>query len=902
MSWFQHLCCRMRGFGLRLRFLLRRERAEREMDEELRFHLDRETEANLRAGMPPARARRQALLTFGGVERFKEQTREARGVGPVEGLLQDVRYAARQSLRSPLFTGVAVLTLALGIGANTAIFSLLNGLLLRDRPYQAPEALVHVYTSVEGESPYATSFARDLDDLRSLDDVFLEVGAFRGVASRIQQSEGARMVLVEAVSSNLFPLVGVAMALGRGFSAEEDEAPGAFPVAVLGHALWERRYEGDPGVLGRTIRLGGEPYTIVGVAPDLLESFTAQGFRTDLFIPLAMAGSLEGETDRERAAAERGSQGTKIIARLRTGVALEQAQARVDGLSLGLRSAHRELYEKRSFLLLPSRDIAIQPDLDAYLLGAGALLLAGVGLVLLLICTNLTSFLLARGVDRRREIALRLALGAGRGRLIRQLLTETLALSALGAAAGILLGRWALDLVSAARPTMSLPLAIDTRMDGTVLLFTVAVTTAAGLVAGLVPALQSTDPDVAPTLKAGSEAPGRPHLRLRNVLVGFQMAVSMVLLLAGGLVVKDAMKIQAVDPGFDTGEAALLWLDLELSGVPRGEWDALAEALAAEARALPGVERVAVSNAVQLSEAIWEAELTLPGVDPPPGQGFHRIHALGVDGRYLDVMGIPLVVGRGIGDQDREGAEGVVVVSEAAARRFWPDGSPLGEEVRTAREGESFRVVGVARDTKVLRPGEGPQPLFYLPRAQFQHRAGQLWLVVRGSAGAAEMVGALRRMVRERSSDLVVVEAKTMDEHLALALFLPRLTALVLGAFGILAVALAALGLYGVVSYSVSRRTPEVGIRLSLGASRAQVVRMLVRDALGVVTVGGAIGYAAALAAAPLLAPFLVGVSPRDLMTLSVVPLLLLGVAGLAALLPARRAGRVDPVRALRAE
>lgn len=900
--WLHHLRAQINAIRLRLRFLFDKGAADQEMDEELRFHMEKEFEANLRAGMSPKEARRQAHLTFGGVERFKEQVRDARGVRPLEDLWQDLQYTLRQLRRTPLFTAVAVFTLAIGIGANTGVFSVVNGLLLRDRPYQAPDELVHVYSSVQGQTLYATSYAEDLNDLRTLDDVFLEVGAFAGSASRITEADGARMVLVESVTANLFPLLGMEMRLGRGFYPEEDQLPGGHPLTILGHTLWQRRYGGDEGILGQTIRLGGRPFTIIGVAPENFESFTAQGFRTELFVPMSMAETLEGEREPDRDGSVRGPEGTKIMARLREGVTLEQAQGRVEGLALGLREEHPDLYQDRSFHLHPTQDIALQPDIDAYFMTGAALLMGAVGLVLLLACTNLASFLLARGVDRRKEIALRLALGARRGRLVRQLLTETLTLGLLGAGAGILVARWSMDLIAAATPPMAFPLDINTGLDGTVLLFTVGAAALAGILAGLAPALRSTNPDVAPTLKDGSGTGTKARFSLRSTLVAFQIAVSMVLLVTGGLFVRSMTAAQEVDPGFDTREAALLWVDLGVSGIPRAEWPSVATTLKERAQALPGMEVVALSNGIPLSESTWEANFAIPGVEPPPGEDFHRAFYFAADGDYLEAMGITLVAGRGIEALDRADTEPVVVVSEAAAARYWPDQDPLGREVKAEGWEEPFRVVGVARDMRVANLSESPQPLFYFPWAQFQRRAGQLWLVARGSASATETVGALGRLARELNPDMVVVQAKTLEDQMALTLFLPRVGAILLGFFGAMALALASVGLYGVVSHAVSRRTREVGIRMSLGADAGRVVTMVVREAMGVVVLGGLVGLLASLGLVRMVESYLTGVGAYDLVTLTGVPLLLFAVAALSAFFPARRASRVNPVLALRSE
>jgi predicted permease len=896
--WHGVIRTRLRALLLRVRFLLRRGTVERELDDEFRFHLERQIEENLELGYPPEEARRRALVGFGGVDRFKEQVRDGRGTRLLEDLAQDIRYAFRQLKRTPFFALVAVLTLTVGIGANTAVFSVLNGLLLKGHPYRAPETLVRVYSAVEGETPYGTSYTEDLDDLRGLANVFEGVGGFVGCSSRITEAGEARRVLAECVTGNLFGLVGIDMALGRGFTPGEDDLVGSAPVAVLGYALWQRLYGGDPNVLGTTLRLSGRPFTVIGVAPEAMESFAFQGMRSDVFVPMSMAETLDGGW-RPAEGAARGRLGTKLIARLRSGTTVEQAQARADVLSSQLRHAYPRLYKGRSFRLISAQSVAIQPDLDAVLMTGGLLLMAAMGLVLLLVCTNLASFLLARGVDRRREIALRLAVGARRSRLVRQLLTETLTLGVLGAVGGVVLARGVLGWVKTIAPAMSLPVDVDTHMDGAVLAFTLGAVAAAGILSGLAPALRTTNPDLTPSLKGGRGAGERTSIPLRRGLVAVQVGASVVLLVAGGLFFRSLRATQKIDPGFSTRDAALLWVDLGLSGIPPSQRDATAQALKEQALALPGVEKVALSDGVQLSESTRQDGFTIPGLEPPPDRDSFLVYVLAVDAEYLDLMGIPVLEGRGVSMGDREGTTPVVVVSEAAARRFWPGEDPLGKRVDAEAGQGSFEVVGVARDTRVASLHGGPEPLFYFARDQYRRRATQLWLALRGSRPPPVTVGALRGLVRGVDPNLVVIQARSLEDLLASPLFLPRLAATLLGFLGLLAVAVASVGLFGMVSYDVSRRTREMGIRLSLGANRGDLVRQVLRDSARVAAAGAAVGCLASVGLARVAGIFLVGVRSFDPVIHGGVPLLLIAASILAAGVPAWRASRVSPARAL---
>ncbi len=815
-------------------------------------------------------------------------------------ITQDLRYALRRMAQSPGFTAVAILSLAIGIGANTAIFSVVNGVLLRNRPYREPDRLVHVYSRIENRSAYANSAYQDLTDLKALDDLFADVGAFAGRMSRVTENGEARRVMVEAVTHNLFPLLGISAAAGRTFVADEDLVPGTHHVAVLGHSYWGRRYAADPAVIGRTIELAGRPYTIVGVMPQRLESLFMPGARTEVFVPMTMAASLgdEGGTAMytDRAALE-----VKIIGRLRPGVGLDRARARVEELSRQLRRAYPDAFAGRSFNLVPTSDVVIQPDFDAVLLlPVAALLMTMVGLVLLLACTNLASLLLAQGIERKKEIAVRLALGAGRGRLVGQLLTETLLLTAIGSAVGLLLARWSLDLMTGLQPPLWITIDIDHRLDVTVLLFTLGVAMAASALAGLVPAIQSTNPDVTPTLKNECVTRGSRRLGLRDGLVACQIAISTVLLVGGGLVLRSLQEAQRAEPGFATRDAGLLWLDMQLSGIPGAQLNDVTRELAAQARALPGIEAVGSASGIPLAQGIWHGDYVIPGAEPPEvGEAYHLPY-YSIDHEFFATMGMALASGRGITSDDRQGTEPVVVVSETAARRFWPGESPLGKEILAAGSSLAHRVVGVVRDVKIRSLGGPPEPVFFFSQAQSAAR--NVWLVARGQLTPREIAAALRRVVRESERDLVVMLESTLEEQLAVKLFPFRMAAGLLSVFGLMALALAAMGLYGMVSFAVARRRREVGIRMSLGAVTGRVVWTLVRGAVGVVVAGGVIGLAAAVGVAQFLRCFLIGVRPADLVTLISVPLLLWGVATAAALLPARRACSASPLTALRHE
>ncbi|MBT8397242.1 MAG: ABC transporter permease, partial [Gemmatimonadetes bacterium] len=657
----------------------------------------------------------------------------------------------------------------------------------------------------------------------------------------------------------------------------------------------------DPGIVGQTIRLGGRQYTVVGVAPKEVQGFTAPGFNMDMFVPMMMSDALNFEGTSSHLS-ERTSRSTFIKARLAPGIAVDQARAALATLSARQREAYPEEWEGREFNLLPTGEVAIHPLVDRYAKALAAFLLIVVGLVLLVACTNLAGFLLARASDRKREIALRLAMGATRWSLIRQLLTETVVLGVMGGLAGLIVANWALQAIMAFQPPIAIPINLDVGLDRTVLLFTLGVAAAAGLFFGLAPALQSTNPDIAPTLKdeSGGLSGAQKRFSLRNILVVTQVAISMVLLLGAGLFLRSLQGAHEIDLGFTIREGGLVWLSAFGDEVEEEEFIHLAETMEERARSIPGVEKVAQAELMPLGIAFQMSSWDIPGVEPPSGDEHHDIAYNSVSRDYFDVMGLPIVSGRALGPDDGRGTQLVAIVSETAARQYWPGESPVGREIIRAGSGRSYQVVGVAKDAKVWTLGEEYRPYVYLSKDQ---DADQMTHVIAtGSIPEAQIVAELQRMAREVDSRLVVMEAKTISDHLAIALFPPKMGAILLGVFGGLALILACTGLYGTVAFSVSRRTREMGIRLSLGADTGKVVFMVLRGAMGLVLIGAVIGLVLSLGLAQAVKQFLYGVGALDPVTFLGVPLILCGVALVAAFVPARRASRVDPVRALKSE
>lgn len=821
----------------------------------------------------------------------------------MDSLRRDFAYALRRLFRSPGFTLVAVLSLGLGIGANTAMFSLVNAVLLRGLPVDDVASLVEVYTSEDDGFAYSTSSHPDYLDLRAaveaeaapLDAV---VGS-RSFIGRLDGDGDPQIVMGELVSWDYFAELGVPMAMGRSFTPEEDATPGTHPVTVLGYRTWAQDFGADPGIVGSTVRLNGTPHTVVGVASEEWNG-SLPVLVSQFYAPLMMTNELMGSGSTDQIA-RRGSRSMFLKGRLREGATIEQANAWLGSVAAGLEERYPDTNTQRSMAALPSSDVSLHPVVDGALTPVAGLLLAVVGLVLLIACANLASFLLARAEDRRTEIAMRLALGASRGALVRQLLVETTIIALLGGVAGVFLANWTLQLVMAFQPPFPIPVSVDVGLDRTVLVFTGLISLAAGLAFGLAPALRATNPDVAPTLKLGDMARRRSaRFDLRRSLVVAQISLSFVLLIGAGLFVRSLQKAQAIDTGFDTGPAALVWPMPDLSGYETPEEvAAVTERLRDELLAHPRIDRVALADRLPLGFAVQTTGFELPEVAATSSaDGLHDIDNALVDASYFETIGVPIVRGRAFTKDDTEAAP-VAIVSEAFITRFYPGQDVVGRSIRSG-SGTDIRIVGVAADTKVRTLGEEPRPYMY--QTGTDAMLGGMEFIVRGEGSSQELLAAALGVVDRVDPDLVLFEAKTMDEHLALLLFPPRMAALLLGAFGGLALVLAAVGIWGVVSHAVARRTREVGIRVSLGATSGEVVGLLVGSGMRLVAVGVCVGLVlAALAVVPL-TRMLYGIEALDVVTFAGIPLVFGSVAAVAAWVPARRAARVNPVRALRSE
>jgi predicted permease len=821
-----------------------------------------------------------------------------RGDSFVYTLFRDLKYAARRLMQSPGFTVTAVLSLALGIGANIAIFSLVNAVLLREPPYDKPEELVEIYASYP-ERTYGLFAYPDFEDLRDgTRDAFMGLAASVTTIGQVDRGGRVETLLGEVVSGNHFDLLGIEAALGRTFTPDDDVHPGAHPVVMISHGYWQRAFGGDPDVIGHDLHVNGRPYTVIGIAPDNYRG-SLRGIAPDFYAPAMMYDTLQPDT---RIILEaRDSHRFFVKGRLEPGVTLAQARVAVDRVAEQFRKDFGWGTDT-GFLLVPQADVIVYPPIDPFIRAAAWLASAVVALVLLIACTNLAGFLLARSVDRRKEIAIRLAMGAKRRSLIGQTLTETTLMSLLGGLAGIAVASGLLHALTTADLPLPIPLTLDVGVDASVLVFSLAISVAAGLVLGLIPAFQSTRLDIAPTLKAESAGSGssRHRLSLRNGLVAAQVAVCLMLLIGAGLFLRSFQHAQAVDPGFGKDPAAMLTVALSSKRYSEDEGRLFMRRLLDRIEQIPGVQRVGITHNMQLRKTGRETmEIQVDGVEPPPKRRGHTVDKAYVDPGFFDAAGIPILAGRNFDPADRPDTQRVAIVSAAMAERFWPGDDAVGLTIHR-ENAPDLMVVGVARDTKVLDLSESPRSFIYLPYSQ--RYAVLTQIIARTRVDPERTALDMVATARELDPELILWAPTTMERHLGFVLLPARLSAWILSAFAVLAVALASVGLYGIVSYSVSQRTREVGIRMSLGANVRAVTLMLMGSAMKLVAAGCAVGLLLSLLLSRALSSLLFGMDALDALTFGAAPIILVTVAALAAYIAAHRASHINPVNALRAD
>ena len=811
--------------------------------------------------------------------------------------VQDLRYAVRQMARKPGLTIFAVLSLALGIGANSSIFSLVNALLFRELPAERPQELVEVYSGKEGDMQYTTWSYPDYADVRKWNDVFSEFAVINLTVATWDDGRRTSLLFGEQVSGNFFRLYGVRPELGRDFLPEEDVTVGTHPVVLLGHRFWKQRLGGDPKILGKTLKLNGQHLTVIGVVPEVFKgSFPV--VTSDFWVTMHVGDALTGLRSLE----ERDSRSLFAKARLKPGRTLEEAQVQLTALVGRLRAAYPKECEGLTVTLVPSQEVVLNPAIDGPIIGVSGLIMGIVGLVLLIACSNIANLQLVRAAERRREIAVRLALGASRGRLIRQLLTESVLLALLGGLAGLLIAIWTARLIVAFKPPLPIPLNLDVPLDSHVLAFTLGIALLTGILCGLAPALQSTRPGVVAALKDEEGGWMRRHrkLGLRNLLVVTQVAVSSLLLVGAGLFLRSLGQAQSIDPGFQLRKGVAVQLALEIGGAydeTRGR--AFYERLLERTRALPGVRSASFVEHLPLGLNIHTSDVEIEG-RPKPRKGEElQVDRSSAMSGYFATMGIPILAGRDFAATDGPGAAKVAVINQTAARQLWPGEDAIGKRLRFGEQ-DWMTVIGVVKDGKYRTLGESPRPFIY-PNSQQQY-SGFMALIVATDGSEQAMLEQVRRQIDALDPSVPIFNIATFSEHLSIMLFPARLGAALLAAFGLLGLVLAGIGLYGVVASSVARRTREVGIRMSLGARRSDVLALVIREGMTLTGIGLAIGLGLALLASQLLRGMLYGIGNYDPVTYVTVAAVLGGIALCANLVPAGRATQVEPVVALKYE
>jgi len=824
-------------------------------------------------------------------------------------LLADIRFAFRWLRKSPGFAVVAVASLAIGIGFNTALFSIVDALLFRPLPVSAPDRLADVFTSdSSGTNDFSTSSYPDFLDLQSHNDVFDGLVGYSPMMAALNLDNRSRLAMGEIVTGNYFQVFGVHAAMGRTI-LPEDDAPGAPRVVMVSHRYWTREFGSAPDAIGRTVHIRGSAYQIVGVAPRVFNGMVPV-LAPELWLPVASSLDVEpvgmhdtlpsptGTTRLDR----RADRWLFIRGRLKPGVTVEQARANLALLMARIDADNPLSNSGRRVSLKKTSEVHFHPVADPIVVPIAGGLMIVVGLVLLIACANVASMLLARASSRQKEIGIRLALGAGRGRLVRQLVTEALVLSLLGAIAGTLLAAWLASVAAAVSLPIPIPLAFDLRIDGRVLAFTVVATGLAGLLAGLAPAMQALKPEVTMDLRgeASMSRVGGRRWSLRDVLVAGQMAVTALLLIVAALLTRSLVAAQRTDPGFAANRLAVVSTDTAMLRYDEQRSRQFFDQAIARVSEIPGVESVALASRVPLQVNANRWEIWIPGRHRPGDQG-DTVDVTTVSPEFFKTLGVAIVEGRGFTDDDRPETPRVAVVNETLARRFWPGESAVGKVFHTrGGDGPAFRIVGVSADHKVLTLSERPTSFLHVARSQRPGSYSAIMARTRGDANS--LLRDMRRALLTLDPNVVFVENQTMEAEVDATLLPMRASAWLVSGVGLVAMLLAAIGLYGVIAYSVACRTREIGIRIALGAHRGAVVRMIMRQGLLVAVSGLLAGSILAIAAARAIAGALYGVTAADPVSWLAAAAVLLGVASIANFIPASRAARVQPTQALRTE
>jgi predicted permease len=878
----------------RMRALFRRGSVEEELDDELRFHFDRQVEKFTRSGMTEEEAKRRARLAFGGHEQVKEDCRDARGTAFLELTMQDTRYAFRQLLANPTFSLVMILTLALSIGANSAIFSVINGVLLKRLPYRQPDRLVRIFLSSR-EYPKFPLNPFDFLDFRARNHSFESIAAFtRGDVQLSGDGEPERLNAF-GITSGYFRVLGLQPELGREFDFQA-EIPGNGLQVILSDRLWRTRFGADPNIIGRKITMNMQPFTVIGVMPPGTEHpgneyhAVAYGESVDVWWPFSFAGNSN----------QRGSHFIEGIGRLNDGVSAERARAEMNAIMTQIGREHS--YDSRwTVLVVPLYTELVGSSRQMLLV-----LLGSVGIVLLIACANAANLLMVRASARQREIAVRLAMGAPRARVVRQLLTESLLISFTGGALGLGLAYGGVQALVSLLPA-GFPRAHDIHLSGPVLAFTLLVSFVTGILFGLAPALQAsgTDPKEGLQKSARTSTAGRNQGRLRNALVIAEVSLASVLLIGAGLMLRTFLNLIHLNPGFQQDHLLTATLSLPHSQYKtRDQIAQFYDRLASSLNALPGVQSAGAGSDLPWTGYDENAGgFLLEGKKPQPNQENHARYHMATPG-YFSAMGIPLLEGRFFTEADKKDAPMALIINHAMAERYWPHEDVIGKRItfedEPKKDSDWMTVVGVVGDVKDQPNSPGAEPSFWW--SEFQAPEPDMSVAIRTHSDPRQVADGLRDAVHQLDPALAAADVKQMDSVVDTSVSTPRFTFVLVGLFASLAILLAAIGAYGVIAYSVSQRTPEFGLRVALGAQRTDLLRMVLVQSAKLAVTGTLVGVLLALSLGRVMRNLVYGVSPTDPAILFSVVALVFAVALVASYVPARRASRSDPMETLRAE
>jgi predicted permease len=874
----------------RLRALFQRDRVERDIDEELRSHIEILTEENLKRGMSKEKAQLEARRAFGNIASIKDAARDVRGGGVLEIISQDIRFGIRTLLKDRAFTIVALLALSIGIGANTAIFSVVNGILFRPLPYQDPEKIITMWEPSSGHTLGLTDL--EFFDIREKNQAFEDVAAYvTGSANLTGNSEPER-IMGTWVSSGFFRVLSVQPLLGRTFAAEDDTPTPS--VVVLSHRLWQRRFAFDSNIIGQQVSVNGKVRTIIGVMPKGFQFFHKD---VEMWLPLGL----------DRANLNPGDRSYYVIGRLKNTVTLDQARSHMNNLSAQLAAEYKRRFPKGvnstdSLTLIPLKEFIVGDVRPALLI-----LFAAIGFVLLIACVNVVNLILARGETRQKEIAIRMALGVSRLRIVQQLLTESLLLSLLGGALGFLFAFWGVRALIAFAPA-NLPRTSEINLDGTVLIFTFLISVLSAFVFGLVPGLQSSNPGLLLGMKEGFST-GTKGRRTRQMLVVCEIALAVVLVAGAGLMIKSFVRLLHVDPGFNSKNVLTLQITLPyLKYRTSDQINSFYQRLLEKVETFPGIEAAGTITILPLSGLNSNASFEIEGRPRASAEVVQNADYRIVSLNYFHAMGITLKKGRHFAASDHKDAPGVVIINEAMANQFWRNEEPVGKRINLAVPGSPWlNIIGVMKDVKhhALNAPSKPEMYFLQSQNAYGNPLGvypSVTIAVRGSTDPFSIIGFVKYAVRALDKDVPVAKIATMDQVLSDSVAQPRFMMFLLTIFAVVALMLSAVGVYGMIAYSVTQRRHEIGIRMALGAQNGSVLKLIMKQGMSLSVTGVILGLCLAFALTRVITGLLFQVSATDPLTFIGISSLLLAVSLAAIFIPARRALSVDPILTLRYE